>query len=127
MELLFYNAVLYFWAVGMNNQLLRAPLSSISEAPTESSNAMVAICRHNLHATEGCIQKEPNSVSLPLFQRNCNSVENHMFQMESLQSQGPLVVFYLGVLLMGKKCKAVCMLSRHFLDWLTENFCGKWE
>ncbi|KAF1476717.1 Potassium channel subfamily U member 1, partial [Pygoscelis antarcticus] len=40
-------------SVGMNNQLLRAPLSSISEAPTESSNAMVAICRHNLNATEG--------------------------------------------------------------------------
>ncbi|NXK06038.1 KCMA1 protein, partial [Herpetotheres cachinnans] len=41
------------FSVGMNNELLRAPLSSISEAPTKSSNATVAIGRHNLSATEG--------------------------------------------------------------------------
>ena len=52
MELLFYNVGLYFWAVGVNNQLLGA-LSSISEASTDSSDAVVAIWRHDLSATEG--------------------------------------------------------------------------
>lgn len=117
MGLRFYKDVLCFWAVGVNNQLLRAPLSSISEAPPESLNAVVAICRHNLNATLWLCKRNPLLLHCLSF-REMGTLENHTFSMESLQDQGPSVSFHLGVLLMGKKHKAVCMLSRYFLDWL---------
>lgn len=116
MELLFYKDVLCFWAVGVNNQLLRAPLSSVSEAPPESSNAMVAICRHSLNATLWLCKRNPLLRCLSF--REGETLQNHTFWLESLHDQGPSVFFHLGVLLMGKKHKAVWMLSRYLPDWL---------
>lgn len=99
----------------MNNQLLRAPLSSISEAPTESSNATVAICRHNLNASEGYTEGTQFCFIAFVSEKLEFYRESHVSDGEPAKSSS-VVFFCLGVSLLGKQCKAVCILSRCLLD-----------